>query len=124
MRHLFAALPVPLLLAACACAAPPAPQVAPAGGQSFEAALGVICDVDRLAALRPDADPLGVGNKRSAFLAQHADNPDAIELRTLMSVKGPADQAQMLREQAKAHGVARCALAEELEKSGMGGLSP
>jgi hypothetical protein len=123
MRHLpLLALTLPLALAACAAPCPPKP--APSGGQSFEAALGVICDVDRLAGLRSDADPLGVGNKRSSWLAAHADNPDAIELRTLMSVKGPADQAQMLRDQAKAHGVARCALADELEKSGVGGLSP
>lgn len=124
MRHL---LPFALALAACAlaaCAAPCPPKPAPSGGQSFEAALGVICDVDHLAGLRPDADPLGVGNQRSSWLAAHADNPDAIELRTLMSVKGPADQAQMLREQAKSHGVVRCALADELEKSGVGGLSP
>jgi hypothetical protein len=119
MRHL-----LPLVLVLAACAAPPPPKPASTGGQSYEAALGLICDVDRLAGLRPDADPLGVGNLRSSWLAAHADNPDAIELRTLMSVKGPGDQAQMLREQAKSHGVARCALADELEKSGIGGLAP
>ena len=120
MRTLLAV--VPLAVAACTTtpvAKPPAQQ-----GQPFAAAVGMICDVDRLGGISGESDALGAGPKRSAWLAEHVDNPDAIELRTLMSVKGAGEQAKMLREQANAAGVARCALADALEQSGIGGLSP
>lgn len=84
----------------------------------------MICDVDRLASIAGEDNPLGVGVQRTAWIAEHVDNPDAIELRTLMSVKDAGAQAKMLREQAAAAGVARCALADSMERSGMGGLSP
>lgn len=111
-------------LTACACATTPAPKPPADACQPFAAAVGMICDVDRLGAIAADADPLAAGPKRSAWIAQHVDNPDAIELRTLMSVKGAGEQAKMLREHAKEVGVARCALADSLEHTGMGGLSP
>jgi hypothetical protein len=114
------ALALPLLAAACA----PVPEAKAPSGQTFPAAVSLICDVDHLAGLAGDADPLGAGAKRTAWIADHVDNPDAIELRTLMSVKGPADQARMLRDRAKEAGVARCALADALEKGDTGGLSP
>ena len=49
---------------------------------------------------------------------------DAIELRVLISVKEPAEQARMLREQAKEVGLKTCALADTLEKSSGGGIAP
>lgn len=119
MRHLAAVLP---LLAACT--AVPEAKAPPSAGQSFPAAVSMICDVDRLAGLAADADPLGTGSKRTAWIAEHVDNPDAIELRTLMSVKPPPEQAKMLRDRAKESGLARCALADALEKGDTGGLSP
>lgn len=112
------------LISLAACAATPAPKPPADACQPFAAAVGMICDVDRLGAIPAEADPLGAGPKRSAWIAQHVDNPDAIELRTLMSVKGAGEQAKMLREHAKEAGVARCALADALEQTGMGGLSP
>jgi hypothetical protein len=93
-------------------------------GQCYADALAVMCDVDHLAGLDADADPIAVGQKRSAWIEGHAENPDSIELRVLMSVKGASEQAEMLRAQAKQAGIARCALADSLEKSGAGGLSP
>lgn len=123
MRHLLAALAALPLLAA-ACGAVPAAQAPPAGGQSFPQALTMICDVDRLAGVVAEADALGAGGKRTAWLSDHVDNPDAIELKTLMSVKGPPEQAKMLRARATEAGVTKCALADVLEKSELGGLSP
>ena len=105
------------------CHAAPEPQP-PQPGQPFPQALTMMCDVDRLAGLTPDAEPLAVGPRRTAWISEHVDNPDAIELRTLMSVKGAAEQASMLRDRAKEAGVTRCALADTLEKTGLGGLAP
>ena len=39
-------------------------------------------------------------------------------------MKGPADQARLLRSQAKDCGVSTCALADSLEKGGEGGIAP
>ncbi len=93
-------------------------------GQSYLDAIQSICDVDRLASITADDDPLSAGAKRSAWIQQHVENPDGIYLRTMLSVKGAGDQATALREEAKGVGLARCALADEIEKSGAGGLSP
>ncbi|XXX73743.1 hypothetical protein WMF30_39475 [Sorangium sp. So ce134] len=116
----------PLLVFASLPACGPAPEAnAPAaGGQTFPEAVAAMCEVDRRAGLDPEADPISVGQMRSAWIAEHVTNPDGIELRTMLSVKGAAEQGTMLREEAKKAGLARCALADTLEKDGTGGLSP
>jgi hypothetical protein len=112
------------LLAVPACVVTPEPRNADPPGQSLSASLTMICDVDKLAGLTPDAEPIAVGQKRTAWLNAHVECPDAIEFKTYMSVKGAADQAKMLRELAKSQGVQRCALADSLDQLGSGGLSP
>jgi hypothetical protein len=112
-----------LLLVLPACTVAEAPP-ARAPGQCYADALALICDVDHLAGLDAEADPIAVGQKRTEWIQGHADNPDAIELRVLMSVKGAGEQATMLRSQAKQAGLTKCALADSLEKTGAGGLSP
>lgn len=113
-------LPLVLLLVLPACAMPE-PKAPPPG---LAASVTKICDVDRLAGIDPDRDVLDAGAKRTAYLNEHDQNPDGIELRTLLSVKGASDQAKMLRESAKEAGTTRCALADVLEKTGIGGLAP
>jgi hypothetical protein len=117
----------PILLAVVlplvGCHAVPAAQpLAPS--QPFARAVTMMCDVDKLAGLTSGDDPLALGRQRSAWISDHVDNPDAIELRTLMSVKGAAEQATMLREHAKGAGVLRCALADDLDRTGVGGVVP
>ncbi|WP_437808443.1 hypothetical protein [Sorangium sp. So ce1078] len=115
-----------LLLLSFLSACGPAPEAnAPApGGQTLPEAVTMMCDVDRRAGLDPEADPISVGQMRSAWIAEHVTNPDGIELRTMLSVKGAAEQGAMLRAEAKKTGLARCALADTLEEDGTGGLSP
>jgi len=118
-----ALLVVPLLLLpACACL--PAPGAQGAQDKAFAAALGRMCDVDRQAGLLGDADPLGLGAKRTAWITEHVDHPDIIELRVLLSVKDAPEQARMLRDRVKDAGLPGCALADDLARSGEGGLSP
>jgi hypothetical protein len=93
-------------------------------GQSYPEAIRVLCDVDKLAGIAGEEDPLAVGRKRTDFIQEHVENPDGIYLRTLISVKGPSEQAVDLRQEAKETGLERCALADDLEKNGTGGLSP
>ncbi|WP_438038449.1 hypothetical protein [Sorangium sp. So ce128] len=116
----------PLLLSAflSACSSAPEAKVPAPGGQTFPEAVAMMCDVDRRAGLDPEADPISVGQMRSAWIAEHVESPDGIELRTMLSVKGAAEQGAMLREEAKKTGLARCALADSLEADGTGGLSP
>ncbi|WP_437523042.1 hypothetical protein WME79_33165 [Sorangium sp. So ce726] len=113
---------LPAFLSACS-SAPEAKAPAP-GGQTFPEAVAMMCDVDRRAGLDPEADPISVGQMRSAWITEHVESPDGIELRTMLSVKGAAEQGAMLREEAKKAGLARCALADSLEADGTGGLSP
>ncbi|WP_437851304.1 hypothetical protein [Sorangium sp. So ce363] len=116
----------PLLLSAflSACSSAPEAKVPAPGGQTFPEAVAMMCDVDRRAGLDPEADPISVGQMRSAWIGEHVESPDGIELRTMLSVKGAAEQGAMLREEAKKTGLARCALADSLEADGTGGLSP
>jgi hypothetical protein len=124
MRHPSILLAPVLVLTACCAATPEAKAPSPEERKAFAVAVTRICDVDRQAGLSPDADPLGVGSKRTAWISANVDNPDAIELRTLMSVKGASDQGGMLREKAKDLGLPSCALADSLVKTGEGGLLP
>ena len=122
-------LPLPalclLLLPACTRAAEPAACPAPtASGLTYAAAVGLMCDVDQKAGISGEADLVGAGVQRTAWMMEHADHPDAIELRVLLSVKEPAEQARMLREEAKGVGLKTCALADTLEKSSGGGIAP
>jgi hypothetical protein len=110
-----------LFVPACLVGAPKAPT---ADDRALAAAVARMCDVDRQAGLSADADPLAIGPKRTAWIAANVDHPDVIELRTLMSVKGAADQASMLRDRAQALGLASCPLADTLARTNEGGLSP
>ncbi len=127
MRPLFPALLALVAGALTSCVETPDPKTAAAEARSRAAladAITRMCDVDRHAGLKADADLLALGLKRSAWINEHVDNPDAIELRTRMSVKGAADQACLLRDKANEVGVTSCALADALATSGEGGLAP
>jgi hypothetical protein len=113
-----------VLLAAAGCNAPPPAAPPQPVGQTFPQAVSMMCDVDRLAGLAPEEDPIGAGTQRTAWIQTHVENPDAIELRTYMSVKGAAEQAEMLRCNAKEVGLKSCRLADSLEQHAAGGLSP
>jgi hypothetical protein len=106
-----------------ACASTP-PTTTAAQGQPAVDAVRRFCDVDRLAGLSPDEGPLELGRKRTEWLQTHVDSPDGIELRTLLSVKTPAEQAALLRERAATAGLGRCVLADSLDQSGIGAISP
>jgi hypothetical protein len=112
------------VLLVSACASTPSPRVPSAEDVAFAKALSAMCDVDRKAGLSPDADPLGVGSKRTAWIAANVDDPNVIELRTYMSVKGAAEQAELLRAKVKEMGVGSCALADSLARTNEGGLAP
>ena len=122
--HHYALASLLLVLSLPACASRPEPQAPPSGGQTFPEAVAMMCDVDKLAGLSAEADPLGIGQSRTDWITQHVDNPDAIELRTLLSVKGATEQSGMLRDKAKQVGQKSCTLADSLEKEETGGLSP
>jgi len=97
---------------------------APEGGQSYAQALEAMCDVDRRAGLSSEEDPITIGQRRSAWIADHVENPDGIYLRTMISVKGPEEQAVAMRAEARKVGIGRCALADAIERDGAGGISP
>jgi hypothetical protein len=124
MRSLSLLFLVPTLALSACKMMPEAKCPSPEEHKAFQAALVKMCDVDRQAGLSVEADPLAVGAKRTAWIAENVGNPDIIELRTLMSVKGASDQATMLRERLKEVGIAGCPLADSLAKTGEGGLSP
>jgi hypothetical protein len=122
--HKLAFFLVPLLALPACLMMPEAKGPSPEEARAFASALEKMCDVDRQAGLQADAEPLGVGAKRTAWITENVGNPDVIELRTLMSVKGAAEQATMLRARVKEAGLPGCALAETLARTGEGGLSP
>ncbi len=102
-----------LLVGACgpSQAAPAAPTAS--SGQSYADALKLICDVDQRAGIDADADLLDAEAKRQDFIAAEVKHPDAIELRTLLTPKPPADKARLLRAEATGVGLSRCALADQ-----------
>ena len=124
MRRSLLLASLSIVLAACGASQEPQPQAAPQNGQTFADAVKLMCEVDQRAGLTAEEDPLAIGQQRSAWLADHIDNPDGIEFRTLVSVKGPEEQAQMIRAKAKEVGVEKCPLADSIEATSVGGISP
>jgi hypothetical protein len=112
------------LLALAACYTTPPRCLTPQEEHAFAEALGRMCDVDRQAGLGAESDPLALGPKRTAWITENVPNPEVIELRVLMSVKGAPEQATMLRDRVQALGLKSCPLADSLAKTGEGGLSP
>ena len=117
------ALSLSPLVVACAYTAPP-PTDPEFRGQTYPQAMAAFCDVDKLAGVNKEDDPFEVGRQRTEWIRANVENPDGIYLRTILSTKGPADQAKDLREEAKEVGLNTCALADDLEKTGMGGIAP
>jgi hypothetical protein len=126
MQRLLRRLGVTLALSALGCgASQPTPESTPQpAGQSFPEAMNILCNVDRLASLSTEEDPFAIGQQRSAFLSDRIENPDGIEFRTIVSVKGPDEQAKAIRAKAKQVGVDPCPLADAIEASPTGGLAP
>lgn len=102
--------------------APAAP--AQTSKHSFPEAMKMLCNVDELAKLSPDDDLLEIGRKRTAWLSDEVDNGDFSEFRTLVSIKGPEEQALKIRSRAKEWGIETCALADSIEKEPTGVLVP
>jgi hypothetical protein len=114
-----------VLAMGCGASQAPEPEAAPQNtGQTFADAVKLMCEVDQRAGLTAEEDPLAIGQQRTTWLADHIENPDGIEFRTIVSVKGPEEQAQMIRAKAKQIGMEKCALADSIEATSTGGLSP
>jgi len=88
------------------------PPSAPAEGQSYRQAIELMCQVDRRAGISPDSGPIEIEARRAEWIADHVEHPDAIELRTRITVEAPGEQAKMLREQADSAGIRDCPLAD------------
>jgi hypothetical protein len=92
--------------------AEPAPARPPE--QSLRQAFELWCHVDERAGLTTMTDPLERSQRRSDWLNDNVKNPDAIYMKTMLSVKSQADQATELRAQANKAGVTNCPYADSL----------
>ena len=80
-----------------------------------------MCDVDKLAHLSPDDDPITIGQRRNDWMAEHVENPDGIYFQTIFSVKTAKDKAALLRKETQEVGIEHCALADSLDEEGREG---
>ena len=80
------------------------------GGQSYEAALQMICHVDELAGIDA-ADPIASEMNRTDWLREKLENPDAIEFFTLWRVAEPEQRSSKLEKAAADAGISDCPLA-------------
>lgn len=103
-----------LLVAGCAPEAPP--KAAPRESQSYEQAIRIICDVDRLARVDP-ADVLDSSALREEYLLEHVKNGDGIYFLTLFRVNGPKEQATMLEREAASTKISACPLVATLREA-------
>ena len=105
-----------LALCSFACARPAPPEEPEYQGQSYREALDTICKVDTLAGLDAEGDPLEKSQKREDWLSERVKNPDAIYFRTMLKVQSAGEKSAALRAEAKKAGLARCPLAEAIER--------
>jgi hypothetical protein len=103
-----------LLGLATACAGGAREAETPAGGQTFAEAVRLICHVDREAGLSEDDDELTVEETRSEWLTAHIENPDGIELYTLIRAKAPGDAANTLAKAVQKVEISGCPLMDAL----------
>jgi hypothetical protein len=111
-------------LVACGAEKPAPAAPVPTSKHTFPEAMKMLCNVDQLASLSPDDDLLEIGRKRSAWLSDEVDNGDFSEFRTLVSVKGPEEQAAKIRAKAKEVGVDKCPIADSIAENPTGVLVP
>jgi hypothetical protein len=86
----------------------------PTNGQSFAAAMGLVCNVDRHISSEGD-DPLELDQRRSDFLHDRIKNPDAIYHHTLWRTKSNSERAKTIRQLAKEAKLESCLYADSLE---------
>lgn len=99
-----------LVVVGCA----PTPAQTPSTTPAFAEGMRRLCDVDRLAGLDPDLDPVSTEGERYERALAHVEDPDVIELVTLMRVRSDAERVQMLRENAGRANIQSCSLADTL----------
>ena len=66
--------------------------------QSYDAALRMFCDADRLSGANPE-DPLELAQRREDYLVEHVKNPDGQYFLTIWRTRGPAERAEMLEKE-------------------------
>jgi hypothetical protein len=81
-------------------------------------AMHLICNVDELAQIEAEKNPIMASQLRSDWLRERIKNPDAIYLNTIWSVKPVEERACEMRDEANSVGISRCELAEKLEREG------
>jgi hypothetical protein len=111
-----------LLLASAGCTGSRT-KVACPEKEAHDLAVKTICFVDEHVAYADDEPPLDRSRKRSDWLDAVA-NPEAIYLKTMLSVKPSAEQFQVLREEARNAKLASCPLADEIEREELSALAP
>lgn len=119
MHHARPALVCALCLGLGACAASQSSSEEPSTGQSYAQALGMMCDVDRLAGV-DGSDPLEASSARENYLLANVENPDGIYFLTIFRSKGGNEQAKLLADEARRQGLPRCALADQLKADASG----
>lgn len=102
------------LLVAGACARTSATAETPEEGTSFREGLLRLCEVDRRAGLDADLDPVTIEGARYDWALSNVENPDVIEMVTLMRVRSPAERVQMLRAGSSQANLETCPLADTL----------
>lgn len=84
------------------------------GGQSFEEAMTLVCNVDQHVQVA-EANLLEREQLRNDYLQDHVKNPDVIYHRTLWRVQATKERAKTIRELAGQCSLATCAYADTLE---------
>ncbi len=107
-----------VLLAACGQSPPP--KSPPAEAQSYEAAVRILCDVDRLAGVDAD-DVLDAEAKRTEYLVDHIENGDGIYLLTLFRTRDPQGQVELLGAAVAETKAGECPLLVSLRPVASGG---
>jgi hypothetical protein len=81
--------------------------------QSYESALRIVCNVDRLGNVN-NADPLEESAQRQDYLASNIKNPDAIYFLTVFRTRPAQDQSDLLSREAATQNVTPCPLVTAL----------
>lgn len=103
-------------LGGLACVADKPPPKASNNGQSFEAAMKLVCHVDDHVGISAGDDPLELDQRRADFLQSRVKNPEVIYHQTLWRVQATTQRAKTIRELSAQARLSSCPYADALEQ--------
>ena len=98
-----------------ACASQRRPAAPLGEGQTYADAIKLICEVDKHLVAPEGTSEIEMGQLRQDYIVENTKNPDAIFFITIWRTKPPAEQVNLLTQEAVEQKLPECPLAKSID---------